>query len=151
MAYADYSFYTDTYHGDTLTSENAAKWLDRASEFVDAVTFRRTEHTFPTNEADAVKVKKAVCAIAEAQYQIDAQVRATQAGVDKQGNLRTAVASMSSGRESVSYMQNANGSAYARAATDTEAARRLLADIAAQYLAGVPDSEGVFLLYAGVG
>ena len=151
MAYADYDFYSSQYFGDVLTGENADKWLERASDFIDAITFRRTESTFPEDEADAVKVKKAVCAIAEAQYQIDMQAKATQAATDAQGNIRAAVASISSGRESISYMQNANNSAYAKAAADQTEARRLLDDIAALYLADVPDSTGVNLLYAGVG
>lgn len=150
MAYTGFDFYANSYHGDVLSSENADKWLERASDFIDAITFRRTESAFPENEADAVKVRKAVCAIAEAQYLIDTQAKATQANVDAQGILRTAVASISSGRESISYMQNANGSAYAKAATDQAEARRLLSDIAALYLADVPDSTGVNLLYAGV-
>ena len=150
MAYADFNFYANTFYGDTLTGDNADKWLARAGDFVDAITFRRTENAFPEDEADAIKVRKAVCAIAEAQYLIDMQAKATQANVDAQGILRTAVASISSGRESISYMQNANGSAYAKAATDQAEARRLLSDIAALYLADVPDSTGVNLLYAGV-
>ena len=150
MAYADFNFYANTFYGDTLTGDNADKWLARASDFVDAITFRRTENAFPEDEADAIKVRKAVCAIAEAQYLIDTQAKATQANVDAQGVLRTAVASISSGRESISYMQNVNGSAYAKAATDQAEARRLLSDIAALYLADVPDSTGVNLLYAGV-
>ena len=34
MAHADYSFYTDVFHGDKLTAETADKWLDRASDGV---------------------------------------------------------------------------------------------------------------------
>lgn len=151
MAYADFNFYANTFYGDTLTGDNADKWLARASDFVDTITFRRTENAFPEDEADAIKVRKAVCAIAEAQYQIDMQAKATQAATDAQGNIRAAVASISSGRESISYMQNANNSAYAKAAADQAEARRLLGDIAALYLADVPDSTGVNLLYAGVG
>lgn len=150
MAYADFSFYSERFYGDTLTGENADRWLERASDFIDALTFHRTEKAFPENEADAVKVRKAVCAIADAQYLIDMQVKATQAAVDAHGVLRPAVASLSSGRESVSYMQNASASSYAKAAADKAEARRMLADIAVHYLAGVPDSTGVNLLYAGV-
>ena len=66
MAYADYDFYSGNYFGDVLTEDIAAKWLERASDYVDAITFHRTENTFPEEEAHVVKVKKAVCAIAEA-------------------------------------------------------------------------------------
>lgn len=151
MAYADYGFYSDSYFGDTLTAENASRWLDRASDYVDAITFHRTENTFPEVEAHIVKVKKAVCAIADALYKIDMQVKAASAAVDATGSLRTAVASISSGRESISFAQGATGSVYAKAAVDDMEKKKLLGNIAAEYLAGIPDSEGVNLLYAGVG
>ena len=90
--YADYSFYTDTYHGDTLTSSNAVKWLDRASDYVDTITYRRLETAYPTAEADDVKVKKAVCAVADALYFIDAQRRAGAALVNADGKVTGAIA-----------------------------------------------------------
>ena len=150
MAYADYAFYTDRYHGDTLTEANASKWLERASDYIDAITFHRTEYTFPVEEKHVVKVKKAVCAIAEALSLIDAQAKALQASVDASGTYKGAVASISSGRESISYVQAANGSVYGRAAADQQERDNLLYGLAVQYLADVPDSEGINLLYAGV-
>ena len=150
MAYADYTFYTESYYGDVLTEQNANKWLDRASDYVDSITFHRTENTFPEEEAHVVKVKKAVCAIAEALSLIDAQAKAMQATVDANGTYKGAVASMSSGRESISYVQNGNNSVYGRAAVDMNERDRLLYGIATQYLADIPDSEGINLLYAGV-
>lgn len=150
MAYADYNFYAESYYGDTLTEANAAKWLDRASDYVDAVTFHRTENTFPVEEKHVVKVKKAVCAIAEALSLIDAQAKAMQATVDANGTYKGAVASMSSGRESISFVQAGNGSVYGRAAVDQNERNNLLYGLALQYLADVPDSEGINLLYAGV-
>ena len=151
MAHADYTFYTDSYHGDILAEDNAVKWLDRASDYVDTITFRRTENTFPVEEKHITKVKKAVCAIADALCLIDAEQKALQAKVDASGAYKSAVASMSSGRESISYVQAGKGSVYALAASDQEEHGKLLYGIAAQYLAGVPDSEGINLLYAGVG
>lgn len=150
MAYADYTFYTGSYFGDTLTENTAAMWLERASDYVDAITFHRTENTFPEEEAHIVKVKKAVCAIADALNLIDAQEKALQATKDASGGYTGAVASMSSGRESISYVQAAAGSVYGRAAADRKEREKLLFGIAEQYLADVPDSEGVNLLYAGV-
>ena len=150
MAYADYTFYTESFHGDTLTEDNANKWLERASEAVDILTFRRTEKTFPTEEGDIARVKKVVCAIAEALSLIDAQEKASQATMDETGSYKGAVASMSSGRESISFVQASNGSVYSRAAADRSERDKLLYGLAVQYLADVPDSEGVNLLYAGV-
>lgn len=150
MAHADYTFYAESYHGDELTEANADKWLERASDYVDAITFHRTENTFPVEEKHVVKVKKAVCAIAEALFLIDAQAKAMQASMDASGTYKGAVASMSSGRESISYVQAGNSSVYGRAAADQKERDKLLYGLAVQYLADVPDSEGVNLLYVGV-
>lgn len=151
MAYADFNFYTTVFYGDVLTEDNAAKWLQRASDAVDTLTFRRTEKSFPTDEGDALKVRKAVCAIAEALMLIDQQEKALSATVDTNGNIKAAAASISSGRESISFVNAANGSIYGKAAADRSERGKLLYGIAVQYLADVPDSEGVNLLYAGVG
>lgn len=150
MAYADYEFYTSTYCGDVLTEENATKWLTRASDEVDCLTFDRLATAFPTEERHAEKVKKAVCAIAEALFQINEQQQA--AGVQRaaDGTLRGAVASVSSGRESVSYSTGASGTSIAAAAANETERLRLLQGIAVRYLANVPDACGTNLLYAGV-
>lgn len=151
MAHADYTFYTGAFHGDMLTAENADKWLDRASDEVDHLTFDRLATAFPTVEAHAVKVKKAVCAVAEALCCIDEQRRAASAQKAADGSYRGAVASISSGRESISYAVNgaAAASVYAAAAANAEAQAALIGSIAVKYLANIPDANGVNLLYAG--
>jgi len=148
--YADYSFYTDTYHGDTLTSSNAVKWLDRASDYVDTITYRRLETAYPTAEADDVKVKKAVCAVADALYFIDAQRRAGAALVNADGKVTGAIASMSSGKESISYATGGTASVYSAAASNPTAQDNYIRYEAERYLANIPDANGVNLLYAGV-
>lgn len=150
MAYTDFIFYVTSYFGDGLTEEAAPKWLERASDELDAITFGRLAFAFPTVEAHAAKVKKAVCAIAEALYWVDVQRRASSAQKAEDGSYRGAVASISSGRESISFTTNgASSSAYAAAATSAEAQTNLISSIAAQYLANIPDANGVNLLYAG--
>jgi len=150
VAYTDFTFYGSGYFGDTLTEETAPKWLERASDELDAITFGRLTFAFPTVEVHAVKVKKAVCAIAEALYWIDVQRRASSAQKAEDGSYHGAVASISSGRESISYSAgSANSSVYAAAATSAEAQTNLIGSIAAQYLANIPDANGVNLLYAG--
>lgn len=152
MAYADFTFYTETFYGDTLTENIAGKWLERASDELDALTFRRLTSAFPTEAAHIVKVKKAVCAIADALYLTDLQRKAASAQQAADGSYRGAVTSITSGKESISYAVNgaASASVYAAAAANAEAQTNLLRDIAAMYLANVPDSNGVNLLYAGV-
>jgi len=152
MAYADFTFYTETYHGDTLTGDNAEKWLERASDELDVYTFGRLTDAFPEVEAHVIKVKKAACAIADALFNIDEYKKAASAQQADDGSYRGAIASISSGKESISYAVNSvtSLSFYAAAAASTEAQTSLLGDIAAKYLARVPDANGVFLLYAGV-
>lgn len=154
MAYTDHTFYSGAFYGDVLTADNAEKWLDRASDEVDHLTFGRLISAFPTVEAHAVKVKKAVCAIAEALYRIDEQRKAALVQKAADGSYHGAVASISSGKESISYVSGSNATAssvYAAAAADTVAQAALIRDIAAAYLANVPDANGINLLYAGGG
>lgn len=150
MAYTDFTFYSGSFYGDTLTEDTAPKWLERAGDELDAITFGRLTFAFPTVEAHATKVKKAVCAIAEALYWIDVQRRASSAQKAEDGSYRGAVASISSGRESISFSTGgANSTVYAAAATSAEAQASLIGSIAAQYLANIPDANGINLLYAG--
>lgn len=150
MAYADYEFYTTRYFGDELTEATAPKWLERASDAVDTITFRRLEKGLPGEEVHITRVKKAVCALADVLYRVDQQRVATAASKDAQGNLRAAVSSMTSGKESVSYVQSVEASVYAKAASDSSALNALLQHEAERYLANVPDADGINLLYAGV-
>lgn len=150
MAYADFDFYGKSFYGDTLTAENADKWLERASDELDALTFGRLTLAFPTVEAHALKVKKAVCAIADALCRIDVQRQAVSAQKAQDGTYHGAVASVTAGKESVSYVTGAAGSSvYALAAASTVTQTVVLSNIAATYLANVPDANGVNLLYAG--
>ncbi len=150
MAYADYKFYTSEYAGDVLTEQNANKWLTRASDEVDIITFHRLEEGFPTVESHAVRVRKAVCAVAETLYRVDEARQSMAAVKDDCGNYHGPVTSVSSGRESISYAANAASSVYAKAAADTAALATLILGDVVRYLAGVPDAKGVNLLYAGV-
>jgi len=149
MAYADFDFYRDSYFGDALTKEDAAKWLSRASDELDSLTFGRLTNAFPTVEAHAEKVRKAVCAIADTLFFVDVQRMAASAQKTADGSYRGAVASVSSGRESISFSTNGTATAYAAAVADPVARVKLISSIAVKYLANVPDSTGVNLLYAG--
>ena len=48
MAYTDFAFYGSGYFGDALTEETSPKWLERASDELDAITFGRLTFAFPT-------------------------------------------------------------------------------------------------------
>lgn len=150
MAYADLTFYKEMYFGDTLNHRNAEKWLNLASDEIDSLTFGRLTVAFPSVKVHAEKVKKAVCAIAEALYYIDLQRKAVAAQQTADGSYRGAVASVSSGRESISYaVGSASASTYAAAAASAVEQNKLLRSIAVKYLANIPDANGINLLYAG--
>ena len=152
MAYADYNFYTESYYGAVLENGAAARYLDRASDYLDTLTFGRLAYAFPTFEPFALRVRKAVCAVAEAMYLIDEQRKAAGVTVAEDGSYRGAVKSISSGRESISFAAGGeSGSVYAAAAASEEKRAALLQEIAVSYLANITDANGVNLLYAGVG
>lgn len=149
MAYTDFAFYRDSFFGTLLTETDAPLWLERASDEVDALTSLRLVDWFPENEIHAAKVRKAVCAVAETLYLVEQERLAVAANVDAHGALRPAVSSISAGRESISYAQSGASSVYAKAVGDRNALDTLIQDTAARYLAGIPDGNGVNLLYRG--
>lgn len=153
MAYAYPEFYMGEYHGDVLAADfqDILRWLDRASDELDVLTFGRLTFAMPTKEEHVQKVRKAVCAMADALYFIEMQSRAAVAQKAGDGTYRGAVTSISSGRESISFAagNSASSSVYAAAAASESARCRLLGGIAAKYLANIPDARGVNLLYAG--
>lgn len=152
MAYADYAFYTGCYHGEHTAEDGMDRWLERASDELDFITCNRLMTAFPMVEAHVVKIKKAVCAIADALYQVDVQRRAAAPQTAANGSVCGAIASITSGKESISYASvNSGNSVYSIAASSEEKMLALLYRIAAEYLSGIPDANGVNLLYRGVG
>lgn len=150
MAYADYQFYTDTYHGDILTSANADKWLERGSDYIDTITFMRTVYAFPTEQTDVIRIKKAVCAIAETLFKIDSYEQSVTPTVQSSGEITGAVASISSGRESISYTNDRDASMYAKAVSSQEEKLNLVKQVAINYLINVLDANGQFIIYRGI-
>ena len=158
MAYADYQFYTEKYYGDTVPESDFQKYAERASDRIDAITFDRLINGFPKEERAVTKVKKAVCAVAEALYQIDQIKKASMESVGivtrEDGTVVSkAVSSVSSGSESISFATGSSGnteSIYGQAAIDKKVESVLLYQIATEYLSGVTDKKGICLLYAGL-
>lgn len=158
MAYADYEFYTGTYFGELISEADFNKFAERASDVIDTYTFGRLEEGLPESSRAQAKIKKAVCATAEALYQIEL-VR--MSAMDTVGVIKNAdgtvknklVSSVSSGSESISYSTSISGagsSVYAQAAADKGQENRLLLNIITGYLVDVTDDTGICLLYAGV-
>lgn len=158
MAYADYQFYTKKYYGDTVPESDFQKYAERASDRIDAITFDRLVNGFPEKERAVTKVKKAVCAVAEALYQIDQINKASMESVGtvtrEDGTVVSkTVSSISSGSESISFSTGSSGGAesiYGKAAVDKKVESVLLYQVATEYLSGVTDKKGICLLYAGL-
>lgn len=164
MAYADYKFYTESF-GNVVPETDFPRLAERASDFVDTMTFNRLVDGLPTNERSQKRIKKAVCSLTELMYQIElAEKNATNAATSGTstmfgagGNSTGIVTSVSSGSESISYatpQQKASGakewSAVYAAAGDVQKTNDLLLKTALPLLMGVRTDDGIPVLYAGV-
>ena len=164
MAYADYKFYTESF-GNVVPETDFPRLAERASEFVNTMTFDRLVDGLPTNERSQKRIKKAVCSLAEKMYQIElAEKNATNAAMSGTsttigpGGSTTGIAtSISSGSESISYatpQQKASGakewSAVYAAAGDIQKTNDLLYKTALPLLMGVRTDDGIPILYAGM-
>lgn len=164
MAYADFEFYATTYHGNVVPEADFPRIADRASDFLDVITFDRLIDGLPDNDRAKTKVQKAVCAVAEKLYELelaDKQALSAAAGGTSSsgpgGATSGVITSRSAGSESISYAspsEMANGaktwSAVYQAAGDETLTNNLLYSAARLYLTGVKNDEGELLLYAGL-
>lgn len=164
MAYTDYDFYATSYFGNTVPETDFPRLAERASDFIDTMTFDRLVDGLPENERSQKRIKKAVCSLAELMYQIElaeknaisqASANVTDTNV---GNTSTGVVtSVSSGSESISYATPQQIGASAKewsavyaAAGDVQKTNVLLLRTALPLLMGVRTDDGIPVLYAGV-
>lgn len=165
MAYADYEFYKTSFFGNVVPESDFMRFAERASDFIDTMTFDRLADGLPGDERQQKRIKKAVCAAADILYQIDiaeqnaAAAAATGAAITLPGGGTTTgiVTSVSSGSESISYatpQQIGAGakewSAVYAAAGDIQKTNDLLLKTALPLLMGVRTDEGIPILYAGM-
>ena len=165
MAYADYEFYTTSYFGSVVPGTDFPRLAEKASDFVDTMTFDRLVDGLPTDERSQKRIKKAVCSLAELMYQIElAEKNATNAAVSgastvigSGGSTTGIVTSVSSGSESISYATPQQIGASAKewsavyaAAGDVQKTNDLLLKTALPLLMGVRTDDGIPILYAGV-
>ena len=164
MAYADYEFYTTSYFGSVVPETDFPRLAERASDFVDTVTFDRLVDGLPTNERSQKRIKKAVCSLAELMYQIELaeknainQASANVTDANTGGKSTGIVTSVSSGSESISYATPQQIGASAKewsavyaAAGDVQKTNDLLLKAALPLLMGVRTDDGIPVLYAGV-
>lgn len=134
MELTTYEFYKETYYGDTIEEPAFPKWLSRATDKLNYLTYgnltdeSRVEYDIP--------IQKATCALMDLLYQIDSATKTATAKDD------TNVKSKSSGSESVTFGDS--DTLVTKVLSDKVAQDRLMQDIIAEYLA---DTR---LMYAGV-
>ena len=164
MAYTDFEFYATTYHGNVVPEADFPRIADRASDFLDVITFDRLVDGLPSDERAATKVQKAVCAVSDKLYELElAEKQANAAALagassgTSGGATSGVIASRSAGSESISYASLSdtasgakNWSAVYQAAGNPKETNKILEGVARLYLAGVKDDKGVLLLYAGL-
>jgi hypothetical protein len=165
MAYADYDFYTTSYFDSVVPETDFPRLAERASDFVDIMTFDRLVDGLPKNERSQKHIKKAVCSLAELMYQIElaeknatnATASGTSTTIGSGGSTTGVVTSVSSGSESISYATPQQIGASAKewsavyaAAGDVQKTNDLLLKTALPLLMGVRTDDGIPVLYAGV-
>lgn len=163
MAYADYDFYT-TYFGSVVPEKDFPRLAERASDFIDTMTFDSLLYGMPSDARSQKRIKKAVCSLTEIIYQIElaeknavSQASASATDICVGGKSTGVVTSVSSGSESISYatpQQICAGakewSAVYSVAGDTQKTNDLLLKTALPLLMGVRTDEGIPILYAGM-
>lgn len=163
MSYATYEDFKALYGGEGLgeadfdrLSWEAERLMDDATTGVDGV--RKLRAAMPKCKYGRETVKRCACALVDTLRQIDeaaeairkAQSFAENADGTLQGRVIT---SRSAGGESISYAAGSAASqgktAAGAAVGDLTARQRLMDDTVRRYLSGVPDANGVNLLYMG--
>ena len=162
MAYVDYSFYKDKYYGSAVPESDFLRLSERASDFLNVMTFDRLTCGLPADERSVERIKKAACALTEKFYEFSlaekqALSAAMQSNKTQAGVSSGTVKSVSAGSESITYTslsEMAGGakqwSATYAAVGNQEAMNKLLYDAAVPYLMGIKTDEGVPILYAGL-
>jgi hypothetical protein len=129
-----YEFYTDTYYGDTVSETDFPKWLSKATDMLDFLTYGNINDV--SIVGFEVKVQKAVCALMDEMFKVEQAKDNTVTG-EYAGNVK----SRSSGGESITY--NDVQTVYTKAISDEKAKQTLFYDTVREYLTGTG------LLYAG--
>ena len=164
MAYVDYEFYQKSFFGNVVPESDFMRMSERASDFIDSLTFDRLADGLPSDDRQQKRIKKAVCSLAELMYQIELaeknainQASASATDTNAGGKSTGIVTSVSSGSESISYATPQQIGASAKewsavytAAGDIQKTNDLLLKTALPLLMGVRTDDGIPVLYAGV-
>ena len=158
MAYADYEFYGKNYFGNVVPEADFPRLSERASDWLDTVTFDRLVDGLPSDERTQKRIQKAVCALSETLYQIEQAVASgVSTGESGADNRMGVITSRSAGTESISYATPQQlgsaakeWSALYAAAGDVSKTNDLLLKTALPLLMGVRTDDGIPILYAGI-
>ena len=143
---ANYTEYTALYGAEITEAEfnrigyDIERFMDANTTGIDNV--HKLYYAFPANVNDATAIKHCFCNLIHTQYEIEAY-QAQLSGANGHG----AIASVSSGSESVSYARVST--VLDAAVNDMTARAKLYADKMRYYLSGVCDNNGVNILYMG--
>lgn len=154
--YADFTYYTTEYRGKAIKSEDDfTRFARKAERRLDTITGNKLQFAFPVKETDVEAVKDCLCELTEFLYQVDAYRTAAMDSVgvvaQDDGTVKgKVVSSISSGSESISYSTGGSAStSVMEAAKDKKVMDVLIYGIVQNGLSGVPDANGVNLLFAG--
>ncbi len=153
--YATYEYYKSIYGEDAISESDFNRLSWEACHRIDILTTNKLKFAFPTNEDDVETVKRCACNMVEIAAQIEAANKRAADGqgyvTDENGTHGKIVSSVTSGSESVSYTAKVeSGSTLIDAVLpDKSSQDRLYRDTVREYLAFVPDANGVNLLFAG--
>lgn len=158
MAYADKEYYTSMWMTGTIPVENLEGYLSRASAEIDNMTFGRLRKGLPEDEYYQDRIRSAVCETADLLYSYNMADNLAMQALKEMNSKNTSekgIKSISDGTESVTYNTGSDLVAQAKAmfpelaSTKGERNKAIMQTIR-RYLAGIPDTEGTNLLYAGV-
>ena len=133
-ALTTYEFYKDTYYGETIEESAFPKWLSRATDKMNYLTYGNiTEENRTVYDR---QIQKAVCALMDLMFSL--KEAEDKANVKDEGNVK----SVSSGSESVTYAEHETK--LLKVLADKKAQDRLMQETIAEYLGNTG------LMYAGV-
>lgn len=156
--YADFTYYQTEYSGKVIKSmDDYNHFARKATRRMDTITTGKLQSAFPTDGRAIEAVKDCECELTEFLYQLEAYQNTamdsmgvvTQADGTVKGKV---VTSVSSGSESIGYSVGGSSvrTSVMEAAKDKKVADIMIYDIVKSGLGGVADSNGVYLLYAGI-
>lgn len=157
--YADFTYYQTEYGGRVIKSmEDYNHFARKAARRMDTITTGKLQSAFPTDGKVIEAVRDCECELAEFLYQL---VACQDAAMDSMGVVEQAdgtvkgkvITSVSSGSESIGYSVGGSTArtSVMEAAKDKKVADIMIYDMLRNGLGGMADSNGISLLYAGIG